>query len=259
MKNYACYKIEGPAANIQRLVKALPCPSDAQKLSGNWQVLTFTAIWDPSAGIEPWLRLQQRFVPSGAFYYRVENLEQHRVLTNDWYKKYFAEDCLLCVTHDAGRKTKELKYLREMLMREEFAISDTNGNKVYRSYWRNKGRGYSLRAVLGLRYKDPSDECQVLWQKAWEWDVDYGFSVNWAFIERKKEDAPIPCHECHRILEIQQRNHHLRRRRKILKQELEKNIRKLQVREAVSGQHNPLILKRIEQGKRLLREISQFF
>lgn len=259
MKNYACYKIEGPARDIQRLANFLPGPCSTQSLSGHWQVLTFTVVWNPTVGMKPWRKLQQRFVPEGTFYYRVENLKQHRILTNDWYRKYFDEDCLLCVTHDAGHKSKKLDHLREMLVRDEFAISDKNGNKVYRSYWRNKGRCYSLRAVLGLRHKDPIDECQILWQEAWEWDVDYGFSVGWAFVERKKEDTPILCQHCHRMLELQQRNHYLRRRRKILKQKLEKNIRKLQIREAISGQHNPLISERIEQGKRLLQEISQFF
>ena len=105
MKNYACYKVEGPADGIQRLANALPCPSGRQKLSGNWQVLTFTVEWDTSVGMEPWRKLQQSFVPEGSFYYRVENIEEHRVVTNDWYKKYFGEDCLLCVTHDAGRKS----------------------------------------------------------------------------------------------------------------------------------------------------------
>lgn len=257
MKNYACYKIEGPVGGIQRLANFLPCSYSTQNLSGHWQVLTLTVIWNPTVGMEPWRKLQQRFVPDGAFYYRVENLEQHRVLTNDWYGKYFDEDCLLCVTHDAGRKSKKLDELREMLVKDEFAISDKSGNKIYRSYWRTKGRLFSLRAILGLRHNDSTDECQLLWQKAWEWDVDYGFSVRWAFVERKKEDVPIHCQQCRRMLKLQQYNHELRRQYKELKQELAKDIRKLQVHEAISKQHDPFILKKIEQGKHLLREIEQ--
>ncbi|WP_270381069.1 hypothetical protein [Mitsuokella multacida] len=255
-KNYACYKAEGPADGIQRLANALPCPSGRQKLSGNWQVLTFTVEWDTSVGMEPWRKLQQSFVPEGSFYYRVENIEEHRVVTNDWYKKYFGEDCLLCVTHDAGRKSKMLDRLREMLMLEKFAVPDANGNKIYRSYWINKGWCYSLREILGLRRRDPIDACEILWQKAWEWDVDYDFSVSWAFVERKKEDVPTHCQQCSKMLEIQQRNHYLRRRYKMLKQEMAKAIRKLQIREAICKQHDPLILKRIEQGKHLLKEIE---
>lgn len=124
MKNYACYKIEGPVGDIQRLANFLPCPYSTKNLSGQWQVLTITVIWNPTVGMKPWRKLQERFVPEGAFYYRVENLEEHRVLTNDWYRKYFDEDCLLCVTHDAGRKSKQLDELREMLVTDEFAISD---------------------------------------------------------------------------------------------------------------------------------------
>lgn len=256
MKNYACYKIEGPVGEIQRLANFLPCPYSTKNLSGQWQVLTITVIWNPTVGMKPWRKLQERFVPEGTFYYRVENIEEHRVLTNDWYRKYFDEDCLLCVTHDAGRKSKQLDELREMLVTDEFATSDKNGNKVYRSYWRNKGRWFSLHSILGLRHKDPTDECQLLWQKAWEWEEEYGFSVRWAFVKRTKEDTPTHCQQCRRMLDLQQYNQKLRKQYKELKQDLVKAIRKLQIREAIRKQHDPIILKRIEQGKRLLKEIE---
>lgn len=58
------------------------------------------------------------------------------------------------------------------------------------------------------------------------------------------------------MLNLQQDNQELRKRYKELKWELAKGIRKLQIREAIRKQHDPLILKRIEQGKHLLKEIE---
>lgn len=255
MTNYACYKIEGPVRSVKCLEKALQCPCSIQALSGHWQVLTFTAVWNPIVGMRPWLQLQRRLVPDGAFYYRVESLEQHRVLTNDWYKKYFLEDYMLCVTHDAGRKSKKLDILREMLVQEKFAIPDANGSKEYRSYWEVAAVRYYLRRLLGLRRNAPLDERQILWQQVWEWDVDYGFTVNWGVVERKKEDVPKHCQQCCKLLEMQKRNHDLHRRYEGLKRSLIKNLHELQTYQAASGQLDSQILKRIEQGEQLLREI----
>ena len=56
------------------------------------------------------------------------------------------------------------------------------------------------------------------------------------------------------MLNLQQDNQELRKQYKELKQDLAKGIRKLQIREAIRKQHAPLILKRIEQGKHLLKE-----
>lgn len=47
MTNYACYKIEGPVRSVKCLEKSLQCPCSIQALSGHWQVLTFTAVWNP--------------------------------------------------------------------------------------------------------------------------------------------------------------------------------------------------------------------
>lgn len=256
MKNYACYKIEGPVEEIKCLEKSLQCPCSTQDLSGHWKVLTFTVTWDPSKGIGPWLQLQRRFVPDGSFYYRVECIEEHRVWTNDYYKKYFLEDYMLCVTHDAGRKAKTLDILREMLVQRKFAMSDENGNEVYRSYWKDVAVRYYLRRILGLRRNAPLDERQILWQQVWEWDVDYGFTVSWAVVERKKEDVPKVCQQCYKLLEMQKRNHDLHRRYEGLKQSLIKNIHAVQAYEASSGQDNLQLFEGLEQGKQLLKEIK---
>lgn len=97
---------------------------------------------------------------------------------------------MLCVTHDAGRKSKKLDILREMLVQEKFAIPEANGSKEYRSYWEVAAVRYYLRRLLGLRRNAPLDERQILWQQVWEWDVDYGFTVNWGVVEARRRMCP---------------------------------------------------------------------
>ena len=178
MKNNILYKMEGPAEGIKRLAQSLRGRGyeirERQELSGGWQVLTFAVAQDAPLSTALGEKLQQRFLPEGACYYRAESIEQHRVWTNDYYKKYFTEDYLLCVAHDAGRKSKELDVLRKELMKDAYAIPRADGGTAYRSYWSADAvrwlLTYAQRGHLPLRLSRHAavDERRLLWQKAWD-------------------------------------------------------------------------------------------
>ncbi len=251
-----------PLAEILATLQSEVTGRDIENLSDGWQVLTLEVRQEYAAGRETfartefWQTLQQRFLPEGMCYYRVTDIDRCRIYTNDVHGKYFPENYMLCVTSDAGRKSTELGSLREALLQDKYICRQRDGRAMYLSYWEVNSLRWVLRETLGLRRRAPIDERRVLWQKAWEWSTDLGFSLVWGIVARRADDSPAACCHCRKIRDLQLQNKQLRTKIAQTCQHLDDTIRKLQRCVEESPNLSPHIVHELAKSQQALRRLE---
>lgn len=257
-------KSRRPLLEITATLQSKATDHDIEALSDGWQVLTLEVFQEYPEEPETfantyfWELLQQRFLPDGTCYYRVTDIEHRRIYTNDVYGKYFPGTYMLCVVHDAERKSDELNSIREELLQDKYRCCQRNGQTMYLSYWEINPLRWILREALGMRRRAPIDERRVLWQKAWEWSTDFGFTLVWGIVERRAPEEPLPCRHCCKIRDLQAENEQLRGEIAVLRQRVRNEIRRLQRKADESLNPSPQIIRELEKGQQALRRLDDF-
>ncbi|MFV0636837.1 hypothetical protein [Mitsuokella sp. WILCCON 0060] len=254
-------KSRGPLSEIATTLQSNVTNRSVEALSDGWQVLTLEVLQEyPEAFANTyfWELLQQRFLPDGTCYYRVTDIEHRRICTNDVYGKYFPETYMLCVLHDAGWKNDELDSIRRELLQDKYRCCGRKGQTMYLSYWDVNSLRWVLCEILGLRRRVPIDERRVLWQKAWEWATDFGFTLIWGIVERRAPEKLLPCRHCRKIRDLQAENEQLRGEIAVLRQRVRNEIHKLQRKAEESLNPSPKLICELEKGQQALRRLDDF-